>query len=56
MSRRGKASTRKVRSLKPKSVGAKQGKTVKGGMPIGPPQMPVGPPQVGKYVPPGPNA
>jgi hypothetical protein len=41
-----KDSTPKVKSLKPKGVSAKQGKTVKGGFPVGPPQMPQGPPQM----------
>jgi len=47
-----KKTTRKVKNLKPKSVSGRQAKTVKGGTPVGPPQMPIGPPQ--KRMPQGP--
>ena len=45
-SNKTKTSTRKVKSLKPKSVGGKKAKDVKGGFPSGPPQFPQGPPQM----------
>jgi len=45
-SSRMKTSTRKVKSLKPRSVSGNRAKTVKGGFPSGPPQTPIGPPQM----------
>jgi hypothetical protein len=43
-----KRPTRKVKSLKPKSVSGKHGQEIKGGAPPGPTNR-------GKYLPPGPN-